>query len=352
VTILSGDLNGDDGPGFANNDENSYHVFYHADGAELDATAALNGFTVSGGNANHPTNRPFQIGGGMLNALSSPTLHNCTFSNNAFVDEGGGIYNWTSSPLLYNCTFEGNSASYGGGMNNTLSSPTLAKCLFSGNSAASRGGGMNNNTDSSPEVINCTFRGNSAGTDGGGMADIASSSPTLVNCTFWGNSAGSGGGGLYNGGSSPVLTNCTFWGNSASNGGGIYNLNAGSPTLTNVILWGDTAGGLPNEIYDVDSSPVVTYSNVQGSYPGTGNIDARPLFVDPDHGDLHLHPCSPCIDAGTNAASFLPSSDFELDPRIVDGDGNGSAIVDMGVDELAAPGTCLQLHLPLVFRAY
>ena len=39
-TILSGDLNGDDGPDFANNGENSYHVFYH-DTLGLDHTAVL-----------------------------------------------------------------------------------------------------------------------------------------------------------------------------------------------------------------------------------------------------------------------------------------------------------------------
>ena len=51
-TILSGDLNGDDGPGFANNGDNSYHVFYHPPGLALDVTAVLDGFTITGGNAN------------------------------------------------------------------------------------------------------------------------------------------------------------------------------------------------------------------------------------------------------------------------------------------------------------
>ena len=45
--ILSGDLNGDDGPDFANYAENSYHVFYHLGG--VDSSAILDGFTISGG---------------------------------------------------------------------------------------------------------------------------------------------------------------------------------------------------------------------------------------------------------------------------------------------------------------
>ena len=47
-TILSGDLLGDDGPDFAGNDENSYHV---VTGSGTDETAVLDGFIVTGGNA-------------------------------------------------------------------------------------------------------------------------------------------------------------------------------------------------------------------------------------------------------------------------------------------------------------
>jgi hypothetical protein len=340
-TILSGDIGIEGDPS-----DNSYHVFYHPSELALDPTARLDGFTITGGNANHLTVRSFQIGGGMINTLASPALANCTFSHNSSVAEGGGIYNWTSTAVLTNCTFQGNTASYGGGMNNTLSSPALVDCLFSDNSATYEGGGMNNFTDSSPSLTNCTFDGNSAGTNGGGMANVAGCSPTLINCAFANNSAGANGGGLYNAGStSLVVTNCTFWGNSANHGGGIYNWSA-SPTLTNCILWGDASG----EIYNLESSPSVTHSDVQGSYPGAANIDADPLFIDRNHGDFHLYPCSPCIDAGNNAAPYLPAHDFEGDPRIVDGDGNGSAIVDMGVDEVAAPGTCQWVYLPLVVR--
>ena len=44
------------------------------------------------------------------------------------------------------------------------------------------------------------------------------------------------------------------------------------------------------------------YSDVQSGWPGQGNIDADPLFVDPANGDLRLVPGSPCIDAGDNTA--------------------------------------------------
>jgi hypothetical protein len=47
-TILSGDLNDNDGVGFANNLENSCHV---VTGYGTDATAVLDGFAVYGGHA-------------------------------------------------------------------------------------------------------------------------------------------------------------------------------------------------------------------------------------------------------------------------------------------------------------
>jgi hypothetical protein len=73
--------------------------------------------------------------------------------------------------------------------------------------------------------------------------------------------------------------------------------------------------------------------------------------VDPGNGDFHLGPCSPCIDAGDNAAD-LPAHDFEGDDRVLDGDGDGTATVDMGVDEVAVVGTCYRVYLPLVVRDY
>ena len=96
-----------------------------------------------------------------------------------------------SSPTVMNCTFSENSADqFGGGMSNWYSSPTMTNCTFSENSAGSCGGGMYN-LASSPTVTNCTFSENSANTKGGGMYNTSSSMPALTNCIFWGNSGGS-----------------------------------------------------------------------------------------------------------------------------------------------------------------
>jgi hypothetical protein len=295
-------------------------------------------------------------GGGMHNETSSPTVTGCTFEGNTSTNGGGmfnanspslevtgcdflgnsanyggGMYGTNSPETVSNCTFSGNTATYGGGMcNYDNSSPAVTGCTFYGNSAT-EGGGMYNNNNSSPTVSKCTFTGNPA-YHGGGMCNNNNSSPAVTNCTFYGNSATEGGGMYNNNNSSPAVTNCTFYGNSAAFGGGMYNYDS-SPTVTNCILWGDDC--LPEILDEGTSAPAVTYCDVDGEYypPGTGNIEADPLFVDPSTGDYHLQAGSPCIDVGDNSAPSLPSTDFEGDPRIMNG------VVDMGVDEYYVPAT-------------
>jgi parallel beta-helix repeat protein len=147
------------------------------------------------------------------------------------------------------------------------------------------------------------------------------SNPTLTNCTIINNSASTAGGGMISQDSSPTLTNCTFIGNSAAYFGSGICFNGGSPMLTNCILWGNT----PDEIFVFSDTPVITYSDVQGGWDGEGNIDADPLFAEPDNGDYHLKSqagrwdansqtwiidevTSPCIDAGD------PSIPIGLEP--------------------------------------
>jgi predicted outer membrane repeat protein len=321
-----------------------YHVVQCASG-EGPGTI-LDGFTITGGNANAILSPADQVGGGMYNAYSSPTVTNCTFSANFAVSFGGGMYNYNSSPTVSNCTFSSNATDYhgggmfnytssprmnsctfcdnraheGGGMSNILSSfPTVTNCTFNKNKANGSGGGMDNGNNSSPTVANCVFRDNEA-RYGGGVWGYRSS-PKVTNCIFSGNLATSFGGGMGNVlPCSPVVTNCTFSNNSAPLGGGIYHYDCSS-TVVNSILYGDSGG----ELYGV-ATATVTYSNVQGGWPGDGNIDADPLFVNAAGRDLHLQLGSPCIDAGNNAA-VSTSTDPDGNPRI-----QGVA-VDMGAYE-------------------
>jgi len=249
-TVLNGDLLGNDGQGFANNYENSYHIIT---GSGTNDTAVLDGFIITAGNAN------------------GSNQHR----------RGGGMYNDNGSPTLTNCIFSGNLAILGGGMgNDNFSNPTLTNCTFSGNLARlgdGQGGGMANRS-SSPTLINCKFSDNSAGWDGGGMWNYNFSNPTLTNCLFIGNSPDQNGGGVNNWlNCSPTLTNCTFSGNAAQDGGGMANWDNCNPTLTNCIFWGNTGRQIHN---GSGCSTTVSYSNVQLGWAGESNIDTDPCFAD------------------------------------------------------------------------
>ncbi len=284
----------------------------------------------------------FGGGGGMYNTVSSsPTVTNCEFIGNSASSDGGGMWNDRSSPTVTNCEFTGNTASQGGGMFNDDSRPTVISCVFSGNTANVFGGGMSSH-DSCFTVTDCSFTGNSA-TVGGGMWNGFSSNPTVIGCIFSGNSADFGGGMSNVQLTSTTVTNCTFSGNTAvSDGGGIRNSAESTPTVTNCILWGNA----PDE-FSGGSMPDVTHSNIAGGFPGPGNIDADPLFVDPDNGDYRLQAGSPCIDAANNNA--LPAgvgTDHGGNPRFLEipetpDTGLGRMpIVDMGAHE-SLGGGCL-----------
>ena len=150
-TILSGDLDGDDGPGFTNIADNVYHV---TDGSGNDATATIDGFTITAGNARTGSN-PERLGGGM-------------------VTRGPG------GPTIRNCIFRENKAEFGGGLfADNASGPTVENCTFVGNLGVQQAGGMYTNSTPGTQIIGCTFVGNS-GPFGGGL--YARQKVLVANC--------------------------------------------------------------------------------------------------------------------------------------------------------------------------
>jgi hypothetical protein len=256
-------------------------------------------------------------GAGMHNRTSTnltrecnPNLINCTFNDNYAGREGGGMYNFKSDPNIINCLFSRNYAlAYGAGIYNSYSNTELADSSIIENTAGS-GGGIYNEDNSSLILTNCVFRGNIAETVfGGGICSEDANELTLINCTFYGNVTKRDGGGIFNrrtnskllncifagniafgdqfytstsGGlyafGDTILNNCTFAGNWAQQGRAIFKYSFSNLKLTNCILWN---GG--NEIYKTGVEPDITYSNIQGSWEGEGNIDVDPLFANPGY---------------------------------------------------------------------
>ena len=253
------------------------------------------------------------VGSGLRTLSSSLMVTDCTFAGNAsYRGAGADLYGVTT---ISGCTFSGNRAMSGGGM--ILDGGTVIDCTFLGNAASWFGGGLI--MDGNTKVIGCIFENNTASLYGGGLR-VHPDEPEqtyIVNSLFLGNSA-EGGGGAYIWGKASPFINCTFSNNTAAIGGG---LGGGSAILINCVLWGN----IPDE-FEVDGYiHTVAYSDVQGGFPGVGNIDADPLWVDPGGGDYRLRPGSPCIDAG-HSQSLVGTTYRDLPCDLPDLDRDGDTI--------------------------
>jgi len=216
----------------------------------------------------------------------------------------------------------------------TFSSGEDANCVLAGLSITGAKTGLYC-SGASPTIINCKIAAN----QDSGVKLSSESNPTLVNCIISGN--GKAGielwtdrTGRFPRYSYATITNCTIVGNFQ------HGILEGKPTVTNSIIYNNGAAQI------VSSYATVTYCNVQGAWPGTGNINADPLFVVPGYwdqnntpadfnddfwveGDYHLRPDSPCVNAGDPIATFqVIKTDIDGQPRIMAGR------VDIGCDEV------------------
>lgn len=307
-----------------------------------------------------------------LAVLEGFTITNGTGVKHATADSysGGGIYCKDASPTIRGNVITGNAVSSpstwggGGGVYCTGGAPTITGNLISNNlawageSASGSGGGVHAH-QSNAVITRNVFRENTAigGVTGGGrgggvyFAYAPAGLAVVANNLFVGNSAGELGGGLaIRENSGPVLvTNNTFHENVAGERGGAIHVFKSAMTVANTICRQDQAP-LGSEVYLEWSGTVfdIRHSDVQGGMAGVyaesgtqvgwgpGMIDADPAFFAPEEGDYRLGVKSACVDAGDNAAAQIPAEDLGGEPRLFDGDGDGSAVVDIGADELRA----------------
>jgi len=260
--------------------------------------------------------------GMMIYFDSDPVITNTTISFNhgisevpGYFGEAGGIWiSYLSDALLTNVTIEYNSASHNaGGIYCSGSSNSVFTNVIIHNNHAPKGGGIYL-SNANNRYYNCLIYHNSATVYSGGGIYMDQSDPIFINTTITDNTANSayGGGALYARYSDPQLINCILWDNE------------------------------PDEINGYYENVIVEYSDIMGSYPGTGNIDTDPLFYyDPYVDDYTLDETSPCINGGNpdTTGMNLPAVDLACNPRISDD------IIDMGAYEYQFPGTGIELEL-------
>ncbi|MBN2133119.1 MAG: hypothetical protein JW741_26700, partial [Sedimentisphaerales bacterium] len=295
-TILMGDLGGNDLWGILNRDDNSYHV---VTGPAGDSAAVLDGFTVTAGNADGSGDHHY----------------------------GGGLYNPGGRMEIVNCTFKGNTAAFGGAIMNQGGPLVMVNTELVGNRAFVLGGGLYN-SEGDATMHNVRIVGNTAG-----YAEIA------------------GGAAIYNLNGNLTLINSTVADNLSPTGRAIAGFSWDFTDASNIEAANCILRNGGDEIWSNNPATVaVTYSDVEGGWPGTGNIGADPQFVSPGarsiegewiDGNYRLGPTSPAIDAGSDAA--LPADIFDLDedtdvtePLPVDLDGEPrieQTQVDMGAYE-------------------
>lgn len=349
-TILSGDI------GILGNDsDNSLHVVRSKD---VTAFSEVNGFTIKHGNANIIGESVYSeannTGGGWLNEAE-------------FMD---------SKPSINNCFFEENSAYFGGAFANVCLanlevSPSFSACRFLNNEAIEQGGAIANYTDGyydgnssaecSPTFEGCSFIQNNAKKGGAFYvsAIYGGACRSIFNKSYFEENVGSIAGGaiaaygrfgdlafettncIFNSNGSEHLnfeegdistsrkyTNCTFNGASSQTMSHFSYESTPKKTLfTNCIFWNN--GGVivsDTSHVNINYSIVEDVAFTQGPNSGKNNINSDPLFKNASAGDLSLKPCSPAVDAGTNAGTT--ALDILGEPRIF-----GCIKADMGAYE-------------------
>jgi hypothetical protein len=308
AALLLGDLYLNDAEG-GSTEENTYHVVVAkgTGSAPLDSTTVLDGFFIYGGNATGDADSISAGGGVYLSAIDggqcNPTLRWLViFGNHA--KEGGGMMLYAAtgsecSPSLYSVLFRGNYADGGGGLYckalGGTCNPKLHIVDFNYNSLSGvypgKGAAMFNyaeNTASAAEcspVINTSeISHNECTVDGGAVYNLAGDinpgtcNPSFINMSFYKN----GSYGIYNkinkGTCIPELTNVILWNETINNIGGV------SPAIDHCIIEGSNGSGAGwNTILGTD---------------GGGNLDADPLWADPDGRMFGLLAGSPALGTG------------------------------------------------------
>ncbi len=249
-----------------------------------DSTTVLQGFTITGGTGTIWTDEHgagiYREGGGILIALSSPTIKHNIIVNNTVAKTsgvssagGGGIRAGDGNLKILNNVITKNTGRYGAGI----------VLNFTG-----------------ALIRNNIITQNSGGQDYGGGA-------------LWMNHDGPNG---------KTIENNTFTWNNVQQAIYVWE---GTSTISNCIIYADSTVSTV-QIGVRSGGPTVTYSNVQGGWTGEGNIDSPPQFSD---FFCHLSDESPYVDAGDTTAIYNDLEDI-LSPGTALWPSKGTSRNDIG----------------------
>jgi parallel beta-helix repeat protein len=282
-----------------------------------------------------------ESGAGLCLYRSSALVEMNSLSGNATDGSGGGIACfYYSDPTIVDNVVTDNSAGLGGGLCVAgYSYPIVVRNAIVGNCASSAGGGIGV-SETSPVILGNLITDNWSDMYGGGAYIDYLSAPEFAGNVVVGNRSYYGAG-IAVREASPIVTNNTVVSNTdAHDGGGIYCEDEGSPRVENNIIAWNTAksgGGVCCDSAEPTLNNNDLWQNSPDDYvgcsPGTGDIRGDPLFADCGGRDFHLTAGSPCIDAGSDDAWGIPVEDLDGEPRTMDGDDDGDAVIDIGADE-------------------
>ena len=267
------------------------------------------------------------IGGGIYVAYGSADLDNVVIEENYAINDGGGIYS-NGDIHLEDVIIRNNVClGYGAGIccEGTVNLEIIDSSI-EGNYSADRAGGIYcygsylNMTMTGGEIIN-----NSADYGGGLYAYLCD--PFLDNVLIANNSATNSGAAVYlNNSSNLSLVRSSLIHNMALiNGGGVFCIQHSSVMILNSILWENLPHQVCSYHIGVANQIMVGYSDIGGGIDALitndnanvfwmeGNIDADPLFVDPENESYLLQEDSPCIDAGIDYYEFINTVLIDVD---------------------------------------
>ncbi len=286
----------------------------------------------------------------------------------ATVTGGSGIrVGAGEAPEVIHATMRANEARYGGGFFcGAGAAPVVTDCTIEGNVALESGGGCFFGAQSAPKLLQVRIRGNGT-TDpylgeyggGGGVFCAGQCAAEVVDSLIVENWSPGGGGVCCVAEAVPTFMRCTISGNGATGMGGGVSCSDSAPKLSQCIVWENMGAAIGK---DMESSPFVTGSCIEGGYAGEGNVAVDPRFCGwGGRAEVHVNAANPVFGDGTSGNPYrelAPALEFNyalaadspclgmgmaLDPCVAQG-GGGRAIY-------CAPGTYEVGGLSLVHGA-